>query len=349
MIVIRPVEHDDIDGLYNLAKKVGPGMTTFPPDRDVLTQKIVASNKAFSFDTKKEDENAFLMVLENTEIKTIMGTAGIYSNIGKEVPFYSFKILTRSKHSYKLNSKVSSKTLHLVNEYTGDTEVGTLILDPDYRGGGHGKLLAKCRYLLIAQFRELFGTRLIAELRGWSDQEAISPFWESVGKHFFQGMQYEHADYLSATTNNQFIADLMPEYPIYIDLLPEAAKAVIGKPHKVGEPALNMLFKEGFRYENLVDIFDAGPTVHAYIENVETVTNSQEKTIATIDGDLVQFDQLDVEAIDCLVCNSSIEEFRVIQTSVKLTSDNKVTLTLSANEALQVNANDTVRVYPMKR
>jgi len=350
MIVIRPVEHDDIDGLYKLAKKVGPGMTTFPPDIDVLTQKVVASNKAFNPDASVDDENAFLMVLVDDKTNAIMGTAGIYSNIGKEVPFYSFKILSRDKHSYKLNSKVSSKTLHLVNEYTGDTEVGTLILDPDYRGGGYGKLLSKCRYLLIAQFRELFGARLIAELRGWSDESAISPFWESVGKHFFQGMKYEHADYLSATTNNQFIADLMPEYPIYIDLLPEEAQNVIGKPHRVGEPALNMLFKEGFHYEDYVDIFDAGPTVHAYVENIETVRKSQEKVIVSCQetgGE--SFDELDFEAVDCLVCNTLIEDYRVVQTQVKFTQNGKAVLAPAALESLLVKECEQVRVYPLNR
>jgi len=348
MIVIRPVEHDDIDGLYKLAKKVGPGMTTFPPDINVLTQKIIASNNAFNLDARVDDENAFLMVLVDDKTNAIMGTAGVYSNIGKEVPFYSFKILSRDKHSYKLNSKVSSKTLHLVNEYTGDTEVGTLILDPDYRGGGYGKLLSKCRYLLIAQFRQLFGERLIAELRGWSDESAISPFWESVGKHFFQGMQYEHADYLSATTNNQFIADLMPEYPIYIDLLPERAQSVIGKPHRVGEPALNMLFREGFHYENYVDIFDAGPTVHAYVENIETVQKSQEKVIISCQElGSESFEEVDLKAINCLVCNTFIDDFRVIETKVKFSQGSTVVLMASAVEALIVKDSEKVRVYPL--
>lgn len=342
MIVIRPVEQDDIDGLYHLAKKAGPGMTTFPPDRKVLTQKIIASTEAFSDDYDKNAEASFLMVLVDTQTNIIMGTAGIYSNIGKDTPFYSFKILTRSKHSYKLDTKVSSKTLHLVNEYTGDTEVGTLILDPDYRGGGYGKLLAKCRYLLIAQFRQLFGARLIAELRGWSDDNAISPFWESVGKHFFQGMQYEHADYLSATTNNQFISDLMPEYPIYIDLLPEMAKSVIGKPHQLGEPALNMLFKEGFHYENFVDIFDAGPTVHAYVENIETIKNSQEKLLSDS-----AFSE--AEAVECLVCNASITNFRVCQAKVNFMDDGSVTLTPEVIAALLLNFEESLRVYPLNK
>ncbi|MEW6997336.1 arginine N-succinyltransferase [Colwelliaceae bacterium BS250] len=341
MVIIRPVEHDDIDGLYQLAKKAGPGMTTFPPDRKVLMQKIIASNNSFSLDFDKDTEGAFLMVLVDDETNLIMGTAGIYSNIGKETPFYSFKILTRNKHSYKLDSKVLSKTLHLVNEYTGETEVGTLILDPDYRGGGYGKLLSKCRYLLIAQFRQLFGARLIAELRGWSDDKSISPFWESVGKHFFEGMQYEHADYLSATTNNQFIADLMPEYPIYIDLLPETAKDVIGKPHILGEPALNMLFKEGFHYENYVDIFDAGPTVHAYVENVETIKHSQQTILSNS-----AFNEAD--AVECLVCNSSIVDFRVCQAKVNFIDDGSIALATNVVAALNIKCASPLRVYKLK-
>ena len=341
MVIIRPVEDNDIDGLYQLAQKAGPGMTTFPPDRDVLTQKIVASKKAFCLDFDKDSEGSFLMVLVDDETNVVMGTAGIYSNIGKEMPFYSFKILTRSKHSYKLDRKVSSKTLHLVNEYTGDTEVGTLILDPDYRGHGYGKLLSKCRYLMIAQFKQFFGARVMAELRGWSDDDAISPFWESVGKHFFQGMKYEHADYLSATTNDQFIADLMPEYPIYIDLLPEAAKSVIGQPHHLGKPALGMLFKEGFHYENYVDIFDAGPTVHAYVENIETIKHSQVKTLSSAEFN-------DADAVECLVCNDSIIDFRVCQTMVNFIDKDSIALTPDMAAVLKVKERDSLRVYSLR-
>lgn len=340
MIVIRPAALTDIDRLFQLAEKVAPGMTTFPPDREVLLNKIHASNNAFSLNVNKEDENSYLMVLENTDTKEIMGTAGVYSNIGKDSPFYTFQILSRYKHSFETNNKVPSKTLHVVNEFTGDTEIGTLILDPDYRGHGYGKLIAKCRYLLIAQFSELFGARLIAELRGWSDEKAISPFWESVGKHFFGGMSYDHADYLCATTNNQFIADLMPEYPIYIDLLPQDAKAVIGKPHNMGKPALQMLLNEGFRYENFVDIFDAGPTVHAYIENVDTIKSSRIVTLA-------DFTENEAESINCLVCNTSIEHFRVTHIPVHILLDGTVAISQKAAEALSVNLQDNIRIYPL--
>jgi arginine N-succinyltransferase len=42
-----------------------------------------------------------------------------------------------------------------------------------------------------------------------------------------------------------------------------------------------MLFKEGFHYENYVDIFDAGPTVHSYVENIETIKHSYQKILST--------------------------------------------------------------------
>jgi len=313
-------------------------MTTFPADKEVLHEKIAASERAFSLSAIKEQSNSFLMVLEDSETNAVMGTAGVYSNIGQEVPFYTYKILSRNKYSYEIKNKVTSTVLHLVNEYKGDTEVGTLILDPYYRGGGYGKLLSKCRYLLVAQFKELFSARIVAELRGWSDENAISPFWEAVGKHFFGGMAYDHADYLSATTNNQFIADLMPDYPIYVDLLSKEAQAVIGKPHDIGVPALNMLLKEGFRYENYVDIFDAGPTVHAYLENIETIRNSKSRVVEKL---------LDEEQgeVDCLVCSSSLENFRVCQTKVTPLEDGSIALSAAVAKTIMVAIGNTVRVY----
>ncbi len=48
MLIIRPVETSDIDQLLILAKKVAPGITTFPPNKEVLEQKIVDSKKGFS-------------------------------------------------------------------------------------------------------------------------------------------------------------------------------------------------------------------------------------------------------------------------------------------------------------
>ena len=51
----------------------------------------------------------------------------------------------------------------------------------------------------------------------------------------------------------------MPRYPVYANLLPDSARAVIGEVHDDTRAARAMLEQEGFRYEGYVDIFDAGP------------------------------------------------------------------------------------------
>jgi arginine N-succinyltransferase len=132
----------------------------------------------------------------------------------------------------------------------------------------------------------------------------------------------------------------MPEYPIYIDLLPEEAKSVIGQPHHLGNPALGMLFKEGFHYENYVDIFDAGPTVHAYVENIETIKHSYQKTLST-----TVFNE--TEAVECLVCNDSIIDFRVCQTMVHFIDKNHIALTPTMKDILRVADGDSLRVYSL--
>ena len=100
--------------------------------------------------------------------------------------------------------------------------------------------------------------------------EGVSPFWEAVGRHFFR-MDFAEADKLSATTDNQFILDLMPQHPIYVDLLPEEARAVIGQCHRDGEGARRLLEWEGFRSRNVVDIFDGGPLMSAPRDAIRTV------------------------------------------------------------------------------
>ena len=57
------------------------------------------------------------------------------------------------------------ETLYLSNDLTGSTELCSLFLHPDYREGYNGKWLSKCRFLFIAQYPQLFTTKIIAEMR----------------------------------------------------------------------------------------------------------------------------------------------------------------------------------------
>lgn len=118
--------------------------------------------------------------------------------VGLAEPWYSFRVGTQVHASKQLNVYKSVPTLFLSNDHTGHSELCTLFLDPDYRHGENGKLLSKVRFLFIAAFRERFSRRLIAEMRGFSDENGRSPFWESVGHRFFS-IEFAKADYLSGT------------------------------------------------------------------------------------------------------------------------------------------------------
>ena len=88
------------------------------------------------------------------------------------------------------------------------------------------------------------------------DDHGRSPFWDALGKHFFD-VDFPNADYLSLV-NKKFIADLMPKHPIYIPLLPKDAQDVIGKVHEQTEPALKLLEAEGLRDRDVGDRAERG-------------------------------------------------------------------------------------------
>jgi arginine N-succinyltransferase len=124
-------------------------------------------------------------------------------------------------------------------------------------------------------------------LRGVIDEAGGSPFWDGVAGRFF-GMSFQEADEFNAKHGNQFIADLMPKHPVYIAMLSEQARGVIGKPHPSGRAAMRMLEEEGFAWESYVDIFDGGPTMTARTDAIRSVREAVDGTVTKIDPALAE-------------------------------------------------------------
>ncbi|NHO31941.1 arginine N-succinyltransferase [Acetobacter sp. LMG 1636] len=269
---VRLARSDDLEQLYSLAAHTGGGLLNLPYDRAALKKRLDWSAASLACDIETPENELYLLVLENGQNGMIAGSACIFSRIGTPWPFYSYKIATHTHVSRELGRTFSTRLLHLVNDFDGASEVGGLFLHPDYRTGGLGSLLARSRYLFIARHRERFADRVIADLRGYVSAEG-PPFWNAVGRIFF-GRDFAEADHYNALHGNQFIADLMPRYPIYIDLLPEAARASIGRTHDLAVPARKILEGEGFVYDGYIDIFDGGPTLSASTKNLRTLRES---------------------------------------------------------------------------
>src|SRR3546814_15285792 len=90
-------------------------------------------------------------------------------------------------------------------------------------------------------------------------------------------MSFQEADQFNAVHGNQFIADLMPKHPVYIAMLNEHARSVIGVPHPTGRAAMRMLENEGFAFENYVDIFDGGPTMTARTDQAASIRSEERR------------------------------------------------------------------------
>ncbi len=271
---IRAARPDDHRALYDLAKLTGGGFTNLPAEKATLEKKLANSEAGFSRRGENPGDDLYVFMLEDTETKAIRGTCQVFGAVGTDRPFYSYLISTLTQKSEELGRSFRNQTLNLTTDLEGSSEVGGLFLHPHERAGGLGMLLARSRYLFIKQHRPRFADIVLAELRGVMDQGGHSPFWDAIGGRFF-GMTFPEADEFNAIHGTQFIADLFPSSPIYVSMLPESARAVIGQPHSSGRAALKMLENENFDWDGYVDIFDGGPTVTARTDKIKTVRNAE--------------------------------------------------------------------------
>jgi len=323
---IRPARNEDLQPLYEMAKLTGGGFTNLPPDRDSLKAKLDRSHACFDREADSLADDLFVLILENTRTGEVRGTCQIFAQVGQKWPFYSYRIGTLTQHSAELDRTFRADMLTLSTDLEGSSEVGGLFLHPGERAGGLGLLLARSRYLFIRAHRARFADRILAELRGVIDEAGGSPFWDGLAGRFF-GMNFQDADQFNATHGNQFIADLMPKHPIYTDMLTESARHVIGLPHPSGRAAMRMLEKEGFRFDNYIDIFDGGPTMTAETDAVRTIRDARDATILTTDHDGGE---------SALVATGRLGGFRAAYGKVRKLDGNRVVLDPACAKALGV-------------
>ncbi|MBR8070267.1 arginine N-succinyltransferase [Burkholderia cenocepacia] len=339
MIVVRVVQTGDVDALVSLAQETGPGLTTFKPDRDALAARIERSRRTLE-GRAAPGEAGYFFVMEESKTGDIAGVCGIETQVGLEQPFYNYRVSTVVHASQELGVWTRMSALNISHDLTGYAEVCSLFLSPRYRTGGVGGLLSRSRFMFIAQFRDRFPERICAELRGHFDEDGTSPFWRAVGSHFYQ-IDFNAADYLSSHGRKSFLAELMPRYPVYVDLLPQDAQDAVGLTHRDTLPARKMLEAEGLRYQNHVDIFDAGPVLECHVNDLRTVRESVVVPVAIGVPDARD------DAPRSLVSNTSLGDFRV-GVAPGVVANGAFVLSADDAAALDVKAGDPVRVLPLK-
>lgn len=334
-MIVRPVCRADLPALLELARSAGTGLTTLPADSARLEHRVSWAEKTFAGEAARADAD-YLFVLEN-DAQEVVGISALAGAIGLREPWYNFRHGLTVGASQSLNVNRQVPTLFLGNDMTGSSELCSLFLHAGHRNGLNGRLLSKARFLFIAQFPELFGDKVIAEMRGYSDEQGVSLFWEGLGRHFFK-MDFSRADYLTGIGNKSFIAELMPKFPFYTCFLPEAARAVIGRVHPNTEPALGMLKTEGFRYRDFIDIFDGGPVIECETANIRAVKDSRSLVLSIgTPGE---------DAHPYLIHNRQLAGCRITAAPARVAAGSLVVDRLTA-ERLQLVAGDQVFSVPL--
>lgn len=337
MWIVRPARHDDLAGIEQLAVGQGARVSTLPQARDKLSERIDQSQRSLADDPGLKQGQRFLFVLEDAGNGRIHGTAGIDVHAGLGQPFYNYRCdeLIHSSHELGVSNHVD--VLYPTHELSGRTLLCSFAIDHSLRGKPAFELLSRARLLFMAQHRERFTDDVIVEIQGVQTEDSQSPFWDSLGRHFFN-MDFATADYYSAVKSKTFIAELMPPHPIYVTLLSDAARQAIGRPHEAAAQTLQLLQREGFQIGRHIDIFDGGPVLECRIDELNTVKNRRMKTVRLGDSN---------RGLEYMVANGESEDFRCGLAHLSDGIGDVIRLHHDVAEALKVNDNDDVAMIAL--
>lgn len=340
MFVLRSVQPSDLSALFKLSNIMT--FINLPPDEELISSKIDSSLRSFKNPDSDLSKNYYIFVLEDYESGDILGVSMIHAQHGTEnEPHFYLTVGQEAKFSQTINTGFVHGTLKLGLDTNGPTEIGGLILNPDFRGHKEklGKQLSFVRFLYMANNPDRFKTMIHSELMPPLDRYGNSPLWEAVGRRFLN-MNYHEADVLSRN-NKEFILSLFPSENIYQTLLPMEARESIGKVGKETEPVKKMLESIGFKYTYEVDPFDGGPHYRCPLKEITPVKNKMSGTLLS-DKD---FDEK--SAKDVLL---SIEipgsDFFAIRTLVNIHNNDQMTIDPKLIKKLKINLPQKVTAIP---
>jgi len=328
-MIIRPIRLTDLDDFEKLAQSAAIGIINLPKNRAILQKKIEESIEAFAKKIDSPTNEKYIFVMENLETLEIGGTCSIFSQSGMSFPVYYYKI-ENSKLKYAPNQIQMLKAVSYTNDVS---EIAALVLHRNFRKSGVGKLLSFSRFLFIAAFKERFRDSIFAEIRGVINEDNVCPFWEGLGRHF---LDFEYDQLMKFIENGRgFIPDILPDYPIYLSLLPKHVIEVLGKPHEKSLAALSMLQSEGFIFENEVDIFDGGPRVKVLTSEIKTIKDSVLANVHAINEESLNTDQY-------ILSNERID-FRATLSCIKIMKPDQIVIDKKTAYALEIAVGDKIR------
>jgi arginine N-succinyltransferase len=283
MFRIREASPDDLEELAAVARHLDT--VNLPHDREVLARILDLSRRSFDGGVATF-QREYLFVLEEVEPRRIVGTSMIHAQHGtRRAPHVFFEVFDEERYSETIDRHFVHQCLRIGYNYNGPTEIGGLILLPEYRGRPEalGKLLSYVRFLYIGLHRDRFRDEVLSELLPPLEADGTSRLWEALGRHF-TGLSYQEADRLSKD-NKEFIRALFPQGLLYTALMGPAVREVVGVVGPQTRGVEKMLRAIGFSYAGRIDPFDGGPHFSAKTDDVTLVKATRRGRVQEAAGD----------------------------------------------------------------
>lgn len=334
---IRPVLRTDIADIRHLAKLLDT--INLPKDPDAVAEMVSQSEASFKRLTVSAKvpvaacNSIYMLVAVKGD--RLLGTASLLSHHGTpDDPHYYLRVVEQTVHSTQLNSHHRRHLLQLGRDLEPWTELGGLVVHPEARGQGIGKLLLAARLMMVAKNPAWFCKRLLAELLPPRQQDGSNAFWEALGAPL-TGLNYYRADLL-CRTDKEFIESLFPRHQIVMELLPAEAQEVVGQVNAETVPVLHLLQRAGFSFLNTIDPFDGGPHYGASLEEVTPVQRC--RSLVCLDHPPTE------ECANVLLAHPTLHQFHPIPAQI---CGDGLRITKPVIHSLHLHPGDLVWIMPL--
>lgn len=182
-MLVRPVALADVAALERLASGATAGVHTLPKSRAAIERAVHHSVASFAAQVDIPSDETYTFVLQDAR-GHLIGSAALSATAGANGTFFAFRNDVMQQVSRDLHISHSVHALTLCSGLTGHSQLSSFyVAGDDARGAA---LLSRARLLFAALAPHRFGDRFFASLAGMTDANGQSPFWEALGRKFFQ-------------------------------------------------------------------------------------------------------------------------------------------------------------------
>lgn len=336
MHVVRPVEMTDLAQLEALARRDNRRVHTLPRQRAALAALIERSVVSFAHAARQPADERYTFVLDDGR-GAVAGTATLVARAGHSGGFLSFRQDMMQQRSDELAVRTDIATLRLCTDLSGHSQLAAFHAPDPALERAQKALLARARLMYTMLAPQRFADTFFASLPGPLDPGSGSPFWNAIGRKFF-GMDFLQAEtLLEGARDGARIAGLLPHHPVYVGLLPAAARAAIATADASAAQSLGLLSREGFETGDYIDVCDGGPVLRATRRALRSAVGAQRRRVsaraASPQDGISRY----------LVCNMREQQFRAITAwSDRLDQQDFISLTPQQRRLLDVDAGDDI-------